>query len=312
MLNLKEALLGTLDPRARGLATMTHPAAIYPDGSRCYSLVPTYKCNMNCAYCAPQNATDAYSLSELIIATDNVFSDFKGKIVYEIFGGEPLLEYDTVFKLLEYVMQKYDDRVVRYDIYTNATILNETILAFFHKYKTKRVMLCLSLDGAKEGNTDRSFKNGDNSYELVARNLQTILDIGIPTRVQFTAHVKNVAHISSGVKNLYSLGFRNIRVGIICKSYGTPRPEQRELLPDATFSTIFKEEMRKLYSFSDERPDLYLRNFKENDINRGPFKFEVTPGVVEVDEEGHALNIHVEVISNEVYAEYLTYLASKG
>jgi sulfatase maturation enzyme AslB (radical SAM superfamily) len=265
---------------------------------------------MSCAYCSVRLNGSSYSLEELITVTDNIFRDFDGMVRYEIFGGEPLLEYATVFKLLEYVIQKYDTRVIQYDIYTNATILNEEILSFFITHKEK-MRLCLSLDGVEESNAERKLNNS-NSYAVVSKNLSTILARGINNRIQFTAHTGNVSYISAGVKHLYDLGFRNIRVGILCRS-AEFKPAQEALMPDDAYITVFKEEMRKLYAFVEDHPDLYLRNFTESweTINRGPFKFEVERGKLEVDEVCYALNSHVEKISRAVYDEYQAFRDNK-
>lgn len=81
------------------------------------------------------------------------------------FGGEPLLEYDT---LIVPLVEKYGKQV-NWSITTNGLLLNEDKIDFFRK---NEVNILMSFDGDKlTQDLQRPLKNGDGSFDKNVKNI---------------------------------------------------------------------------------------------------------------------------------------------
>jgi uncharacterized protein len=95
---------------------------------------------------------------------------------FSFFGGEPLLRFGLMKKIIYYIRKKEGEagKPVSLSVTSNGTILTEHILDFF---KEQSVYLCISIDGpAQVHNLNRRYKDGRTSYEDVIRNLRFALD----------------------------------------------------------------------------------------------------------------------------------------
>ena len=90
----------------------------------------------------------------------------------DFFGGEPLMNWDVVKRLVEYGRSKEEQfhKKFRFTITTNGVLLNDDIMDFCNKEMSNVVM---SLDGRKDVNDRmRPFRNGSGSYELTVPKFQ--------------------------------------------------------------------------------------------------------------------------------------------
>ena len=117
------------------------------------------------------------------------------------FGGEPTLQLDMIEKLIEYCVSKGYD--IQYDISTNATTVDERLLALITKYKIK---VAVSIDGCKE--THDHFR--DDSYDAAIAGVKRLL-VAAPYLEARYCPVKGGLHlIAEGVKSMYAAGIRNM------------------------------------------------------------------------------------------------------
>lgn len=141
------------------------------------SLQITQRCNLRCAYCQysgflynNREHSDVSMSRELAIKTVDFFLHHS-KNNYEIYigfyGGEPLLEFDLIEYVTNYVMSLNLNRVVNFTITTNGTLLDEKMIDFFIRNEFK---LSISLDGPSNvHDTYRKDYNGNGTYEKVVK-----------------------------------------------------------------------------------------------------------------------------------------------
>jgi uncharacterized protein len=127
------------------------------------------------------------------------------------FGGEPLLEFDLITQIVDYIHQHdaYSCKRVSLSIVSNGTIFTQKIRDFI---KTKKVGLGISCDGPPHiHNLHRCFPNGTGSAQIVADNIRKALQSFplMPVNAVYSPRtlpylpdiVEYFAH--QGVKNIY-------------------------------------------------------------------------------------------------------------
>lgn len=145
----------------------------------------TQRCNLRCSYCAYTINTNEVNHRK---HTDNDMTwdvakkaiDFyllhSRKIKYPniaFYGGEPLLKFDLIKRIILYSEKKFKGKKVDYRITTNGTLLSDEVVCFFENHN---VLLTVSLDGNKSMHDEhrRFAVNGQGSYDVVIKNLKNI------------------------------------------------------------------------------------------------------------------------------------------
>jgi uncharacterized protein len=89
-----------------------------------------------------------------------------------LYGGEPLLEFPLIKKIIEYSEQQFFGKKLTFSITTNATLLSEEMIFYFRDHD---VSLMISLDGPKDINDkNRVFVNGEGTYETVIKHIELV------------------------------------------------------------------------------------------------------------------------------------------
>ena len=130
----------------------------------------TNQCNLRCKYCTYSNHyknTDTYNDEVLDFETsvkaidiymgyiedhNRVNNGIKVQPHFTFYGGEPLLQYELIARIVEYIKDKYKDFVPQYLMTTNGVLLNQERADFL---KDNKFFLSLSIDGYLE-NHDRN------------------------------------------------------------------------------------------------------------------------------------------------------------
>jgi len=141
----------------------------------------TENCNMRCSYCIysgkykEQRVHSKRYMPEktALKATEYFLNHCADEIYLGFYGGEPLLAFSLMKKIVEYSKSKTDSKI-KFSLTTNATLLNEEIIRFFIKNKFS---LTVSLDGP-ENVHDRYRKtiDGQGTFQRVMENLKKIKD----------------------------------------------------------------------------------------------------------------------------------------
>jgi uncharacterized protein len=95
--------------------------------------------------------------------------------VIGFYGGEPLLEFDLLRKIIDYSRKYRCKDKIKYNLTTNASMLNEKIIKYFID---NEVSILISLDGPdKENNKCRLYINKDHTYNRIWHNINMIKNI---------------------------------------------------------------------------------------------------------------------------------------
>lgn len=148
------------------------------------SILVSEDCNLNCSYCfektknkqkmSVETAIDTYEflLNNEIKNRENGLSD--DNILLTMFGGEPMLNFETIRATLEYVKQKKSDIKTDVMIITNGTILTDDMAIYLKDYCTNfgTLSIQISVDGLKDSHDYyRVYKDGSGSYDIIEKNI---------------------------------------------------------------------------------------------------------------------------------------------
>ena len=233
-----------------------------------------HDCNMNCAYCFGDKGAFEGNRCLMTLETGKKALDFlmqnsgsRHNLEVDFFGGEPLMNFDVVRKLMEYGRQeegKYDKNI-RFTITTNGILLDDEKIAYINEVMDNVI---LSIDGRPEVN-DRMRKtvNGQGTYDIITRNYKNFIekrDGLYYVRGTFTRYNLDFA---DDVKHLLDLGFQNVSVEPVVTS-----PEYGYALREEDTDRILAE--------YDRLSDMFLKYAEEGkpfdffhfnvDLNQGP------------------------------------------
>lgn len=167
----------------------------------------THDCNLNCVYCYQthdSNMRMTFATAKTCI--DWIFSnvpDDMCSIEIGFIGGEPLLEFDLIKRIVEYTNSRVQTENYIFYATTNGTLLTSEMKEWFVSHKHCCV-LGLSLDGTPEThniNRCNSFKDIDISFFI-----DTWPDQGV--KMTLTEH--SLKHLAEDIKYIHSLGFKEI------------------------------------------------------------------------------------------------------
>lgn len=150
----------------------------------------------------------------------------------DFFGGEPLMNFEVVKKLVAYgrEQEKLHDKNFRFTLTTNGVLLNDEVMEFANQEMANVV---LSIDGRKEVNDNmRPFRNGTGSYGMIVPKFQKFAD----SRNQEKYYVRgtfthNNLDFSKDVLHLADLGFQQISVEPVVAEPSQSYALQKEDLP---------------------------------------------------------------------------------
>ncbi len=179
-----------------------------------------HDCNLACRYCFAgegeyhgRRALMSFEVGKK--ALDFLVANSGNRINLEVdfFGGEPLMNWDVVKRLVEYgrSLEEPYNKKFRFTLTTNGVLLNEEILEFANREMSNIV---LSIDGRKEiHDRMRPFRGGQGSYDLIVPKFKRVAE----SREQTNYYVRgtftrNNLDFSQDVLHLADLGFRQISV----------------------------------------------------------------------------------------------------
>jgi len=147
------------------------------------ALLVAQECNMSCIYCYGQGGGygggGMMSEETAFKAVDWLMENSKKaeRVNVSFFGGEPLLNFTLIQKVVEYAKDAAHGKgkKVTFSITTNATLFTDEIISFMSREK---IYPLVSFDGTLETqNRQRPFKGGRGSYETVRANIRKLLEV---------------------------------------------------------------------------------------------------------------------------------------
>lgn len=210
--------------------------ALWRHKPRRIQLLMAQGCNLGCRYCyAWRNGSNQKrTLMSFEMAKKSV--DFliarsaeRKELQITFFGGEPLLNYQTIKEVVEYCKQieKTSAKTFTFELITNGTLLDEEVVDFIVAH---RFLLMISIDGWKEMHEHNRPSLFDNeSHDLILKNsayaLQKYRENKLP-EIKARANLTSRFHDSDRVREyLYSLGFSKVGISQIEPlSHSDPSP----------------------------------------------------------------------------------------
>ena len=167
-----------------------------------------YTCPLSCRYCCQRNDVElleSYFTAEEMIQVVQDFMDAKNitECKVNISGGEPLLKYKDIQKL----MQHFPNNI--YEISTSGYLLTADKAKFFSYYGVNYI---LSVDGGeKVTNYLRPLANGEQGYfKKLKENIPHILYYAPKTRAKLIVPKNLISEVFNTYLELERLGFQEI------------------------------------------------------------------------------------------------------
>jgi len=184
-----------------------------------------HTCNLSCEYCFASQGKYKGERSLMSFEVGKQALDFlivnsgaRKNLEVDFFGGEPLMNWEVVKKLVEYgrSQEKIHDKQFRFTLTTNGVLLDDEVIEFANREMHNVV---LSLDGRKEVH-DRLRKNyaGQGSYDIIVPKFQKLVksrnNKGYYVRGTFT---HNNVDFTNDIFHMADLGFTQLSMEpVVC------------------------------------------------------------------------------------------------
>ncbi|ADC69929.1 Radical SAM domain protein [Methanocaldococcus sp. FS406-22] len=213
----------------------------------------TNRCNLNCLYCYANNENNkdmdfktAKSAIDYLLSLDN-------NLKIQFTGGEPLLNFKLIEKVVDYCNNNYDNKNIKYAIQTNATLIDEKTA---ERIKELNIKVGVSIDGLEINDTLRPYKNGKPSTLDTLKGMYLLKAYNIPYGVTTVVTNKNLPYLEEFVNYLIAFGVKSI-------SFDLLKPKKKEhlkLMPNI-------EEFNKLLNKFGRYP-IYIKNLQKRPKGR--------------------------------------------
>ncbi len=207
-----------------------------------------HDCNLRCKYCFASTGDFGTGRKMMTFETGKRAIDFlieksedRENLELDFFGGEPLMNFDTVKQIVEYARSREKEcgKRFRFTITTNGLLLDDDKIDFINKEMSNVV---LSIDGRKETNDNVRIRvDGSGCYDSILPKFKKLVeqrgDKEYYVRGTFTKY--NI-DFCEDVFSLYNEGFDQISVEpVVCGS------ENPYALTEKELSEIFKEYIKR-------------------------------------------------------------------
>ncbi len=183
------------------------------NGTSLHVIAVTNECNLGCVYCY-SNAKNKQKMSTDTAkkTAEFIFQSPAKNIVVEFSGGEPLLNFGAIKKIVD-VSKKLAEKKgknIGFSIINNGTQWSDEKMKFFVENK---VGVCFSLDGPKKlHNLHRRYLSGGGTYDDVVRCIKKFRAIDYPHLNALPVITKHsLPHWKEIIDEYDSLGFKRIR-----------------------------------------------------------------------------------------------------
>jgi len=209
-----------------------------------------HDCNLRCKYCFADEGEYKGCRKLMTPEVGKKAIDFvleksgpRKNIEIDLFGGEPLMSFDTIKEIVEYGkgQQKLHNKNIRFTMTTNATLLNDEIMDYLDKNMGNIV---LSIDGRKDVNDKvRVRVDGSGCYDSIMPKIKKMVEMRDKSKQYYArgTFTRENTDFFEDVKFLANEGFDEISIEPVVLPNDHPLSLREEDLP-----TIF-EQYDKLY-----------------------------------------------------------------
>ncbi|MPM15004.1 hypothetical protein SDC9_61369 [bioreactor metagenome] len=171
----------------------------------------TNQCPLKCAYCFVNQNIEKMTYQTALDSANFLIENsketgFTPSITF--FGGEPLLEWETIIKpLTKYIRNEYKKQF-KLSITSNCVLMTEDKLEFM---KDNNISLLFSIDGDKETQSiNRPFHNGNSSFDILEPKIPMILKYFPNMTFRATIHKPTAKHTFHNMKFAVEKGYDNM------------------------------------------------------------------------------------------------------
>lgn len=231
-------------------------------GPSLHIITTTRRCNHRCLYCHSKPKGSENEKFDLDESTGRKIVDFamntpSDVLKFEFQGGEPLLNFETVEKVIDYAERKAEEknRKVSFSIVTNLTALDEENIQGLRR---KNLNVTTSLDGPRDlHNANRKYLGGNGSYGKVRKNIERLRNEGIDVNALCTVTKNSLGRGKEIVEEYRKLDMNYIwlrplnKIGFAEESWkevGYTPKEFVNFYSDTLDYILEKDEIKELYA----------------------------------------------------------------
>ena len=173
-------------------------------------LVITNRCNLNCVYCYETNKNlleMSFEMAKDIIRKELLSNDINE---IEFHGGEPMLHFNLIKKVCEWVWKEFPNNEAKFFLTTNGTQFTDENKVWF-KENFKKIVCALSLDGTPQMNLD------NRGCVINEDTLSFLRNLWPRQTIKMTISLKTLPSLAEGVIYAHEQGFKvsaNLAYGI--------------------------------------------------------------------------------------------------
>ncbi len=197
-----------------------------------------HTCNLNCSYCFAsqgkyhgERAVMSYEVGKRALDFLVENSGNRRNLEVDFFGGEPLMNFEVVKKLVAYArsIEKQKGKNFRFTLTTNGVLIDDEVIEFANKECSNVV---LSLDGRKEiHDRFRVDFNGNGSFDKIIPKFQKLVKAreGKNYYMRGTFTHANPDFLED-IKVMLSLGFRELSMEpVVCSEDDPSRLDDKDI-----------------------------------------------------------------------------------
>lgn len=244
-----------------------------------------HDCNLRCKYCfadegeykgcrKPMSAEVGMRAIDFVIKK----SGKRKNIEVDLFGGEPLMVFNTIKEIVEYAkeQEKIHNKNIRFTMTTNATLLNDEIIEYIDKNMGN---IILSIDGRKEVNDKvRVRVDGSGSFDRILPNIKKMVDMRDKSKQYYArgTFTRNNTDFFQDVMALANEGFSEISIEPVVLPGEHELSLRKEDLPVIfeQYDMIYNEMLKR----QNEGKDIFRFYHFNIDLNGGPCVYKRISG----------------------------------
>lgn len=185
-----------------------------PDLAALHLFVVTLRCDHSCAYCQVSRVSEdrvAFDMSDATAdrAVDLMLESPSPQLKIEFQGGEPLLNFPLIKRIVQRSRKRGSDRSLAFVIATNLSGLNDEILAFC---RDNDVKISTSIDGPSSLHNRNRPRPGHDAYERTVSGINRCRDVLGHDAVSalMTCTAESLTQPERIIDEYVKLGFREI------------------------------------------------------------------------------------------------------
>lgn len=243
-----------------------------------------HDCNLKCKYCFASEGEYHGERKLMSSETGKKAIDFviensgpRHNIEVDLFGGEPLMNFEAVKEIVKYarIREKEANKNIRFTMTTNATLLNDEIMKFIDEEMGNIV---LSIDGRKEVNDYiRTRRDGSGTFDSILPKIKSMVEMRRNGKQYYVrgTFTSNNLDFYNDVMAMANEGFKEISIEPVVIEDGNPL-------------ALKKEHLEKIFEQYDILTDEIIRREKEGnafkfyhfniDVNGGPCVYKRVSG----------------------------------